>query len=181
MTVERIAKMIRDGAVIGTVASGMLAVMASGAWTLRGEAVVSFLRAELGIDELAQEVRTLSGEDRVIRQLRGYSYVEEPVHEGDEVFLVLHMARTQAGALCTFVGYHAVFEDQRGIKLAGSSGGPITQLGPSPERIRLGVTPPRGLQQGRVGVHLILEYRCGGETVFDRTETLFFDLLSARK
>lgn len=183
--ISRAATLVRDGLVIGGAAAFLLSIAGAGAWTFYGGKVVSFLRLELGIDNLAQEVRTLSGEDRIIRQPRGYSYVEEPVYEGDEVFVVNHLSRTSLGKACTFEGGSSIFEDARGIKLGGSSFGPITQLGEHPESIRLGLKMPRGLQLGRVGVHLVLKYTCptaegGSETRFDKTETLFFELLPKR-
>jgi hypothetical protein len=175
--IARAATLIRDGLVIGGAAAFLLSIAGAGAWTFYGGRVAAFLRTELGIDALSDQIRTLAGEDRIIRQPRGYSYVEEPVHVGEKVFLVLHMARTQSGIACSFVRASSIFEDQRGIKLGGSSIGPITQLGTNPEAIRVGLDMPQGLQTGRVGVHLVLEYRCGGETAHDKTDTLFFELL----
>jgi len=141
----------------------------------------SLERIDRRLAHLVDRIDEIAGENRIIRQPRGYSYVEEPVREGEPLWIVLYMARTKAGANCTFVEGASVFEDSRGVRQGGSRLKPITQVGMSPERLRAPVDMPAGLRLGRVGVHIVLEYRCpvagGTETRWDRTDTLFFELL----
>ena len=42
---------------------------------------------EAGVKEIKESMRNLAGEDRVFRQIEGLSYVEEPVHRGENIFL----------------------------------------------------------------------------------------------
>ena len=46
---------------------------------------------ELGINEINKSIRSLSGEDRIVRQREGLSYVEEPVTQGENVILNLSL------------------------------------------------------------------------------------------
>lgn len=127
-----------------------------------------FLRAEIAV---------ATGEDRIIRQPSGTSYVVEPVVRGDAVVMHLVLGRTTLGESCRFVGGVSLFTDLAGITVAGSEVRVQRQIGASPARIRVDLQHPSSLLAGRVEVYLALEYICNGDTRFDRTDTLAFLLV----
>ena len=49
---------------------------------------------EASLGEISINMRNLTGENRIIRQSEGLSYVEEPVRRGENVFLYLVIERT---------------------------------------------------------------------------------------
>jgi hypothetical protein len=136
------------------------------------------------IHELEQTLRSISvdvaratGEDRVIRQTPGLSYVREPVYVGDNVKLYLVIQRTRLGALCRFLEAIPLFTDETGITYAGRPIPPVRQIGVESTRLRLDVIPPQQLQPGRVELYLDLEYDCAGVRTPDRTDAVIFHLL----
>jgi hypothetical protein len=134
---------------------------------------------ETQITELKDTTRSLSGEDKVIRQVEGMSYVEEPVYVDDNVIIVIVAQKTSLGSNCTIEDVQAIFTDESRIATPGQlqkyARKPVFDETPSAQRIE--VIPPPNLKVGRVGVYLILEYSCNGSTHYDRTEILNFRLL----
>ncbi|MCJ8139340.1 hypothetical protein [Falsirhodobacter halotolerans] len=133
----------------------------------------------LEVAELRGEVAQATGDDRVIRQPRGLSYVTEPVHVGEEVVFNLVIERTTLGASCNFLGGQSLFTEDGGVMTPGSAIPAATQrLAEQQTRLRLRLAPPVNLRPGRIELYLALEYDCDGKTVFDRTDTVVYQLLS---
>lgn len=134
---------------------------------------------EKSIVDLGKNIRTLSGEDRVIRQREGLSYVEEPVHRGDNVFLYLVLERTELGKNCKLTKAVPLFKDKTGVTTPGTRPERPLQsgLGTDPTVIRLEYIPPPNLELGRIEVYVTLEYDCDGRTMFDKTNILTYELL----
>lgn len=132
--------------------------------------------------ELRQITRTLTGEDRIIKQTAGLSYVREPVYKGQNVTLVIVAERTESGKNCVIKGSQSVFMDEGRIPTPGTRPNATTghNISNTPTTMSVELTPPDSLRPGRVEVYLILEYECDGETKFDRTQTLPFKLLSTQ-
>lgn len=127
------------------------------------------------VRQLSEEVRRANGEDRVIRQPPGLSYVEEPVTVGQDVTMVLVLERTSLGRPCIFVRGQSLFRDTGGITLPGSIVTPQQQI-EDQTRLRVRMTPPDDLEPGRIEVRLVLEYRCGASTLFEPTETVAYKM-----
>ena len=75
---------------------------------------------ETGMDEIRENMRNLSGENRIIRQREGLSYVEEPVHRGENVFLYLVIERTELGKNCVLTKAVPLFKDKTGVTTPGT-------------------------------------------------------------
>lgn len=186
----RFAAFVRDALAVSAALSMILAAAGSLLWLAFADVLVGQLRDLLELDRLASaedvralaaDVRALSGEDRVIHMPRGRSYVEEPVHVGEAVALILFLKRTSTGASCEFLSGSSVFEDTSGIRMGGSTLRPMQQVSTELRRIRVVLRPPAELRPGRVLVSLILRYRCGDRIVFDETDPIAFRLLPASK
>ena len=134
---------------------------------------------ESGVDEIRESLRNLSGENRIIRQREGLSYVEEPVHKGENVFLYLVIERTELGKNCVLTKAVPLFKDKTGVTTPGTRperplhSGITTDLTVA----RLEYIPPPNLELGRIEVYVSLEYNCDGKTMFDRTDVLTYELL----
>lgn len=126
---------------------------------------------------LSADVARATGEDRVIRQPPGLSYVEEPVYRGDLVVLYLVVQRTRLGTGCRFVSGTPLFTDSTGVTSAGVTIPPARQLGPEMTKLRLELQPPKHLAAGRIELYLALDYDCNGVRVPDRTDPVVFTLL----
>ena len=134
---------------------------------------------ETGVDEIRENMRNLSGENRIIRQREGLSYVEEPVHRGENVFLYLVIERTELGKNCVLTKAVPLFKDKTGVTTPGTRPERPLQSGltTDPTVVRLEYVPPQNLELGRVEVYVSLEYDCGGKTMFDKTDVLTYELL----
>ena len=137
-------------------------------------------RIEGKLDTAIDDIRRATGEDRVIRQTPGLSYVTEPVFVGDMITLNLVAERTALGRSCKLIDSQALFTDQTNVTTPGRravEGPPRRQIDDTPTRLRVALIPPSTLQPGRVELYLVLEYICGDRTVFDRTDPVTFELL----
>ncbi|MFT4013012.1 MAG: hypothetical protein QM682_06345 [Paracoccus sp. (in: a-proteobacteria)] len=130
---------------------------------------------------LRSDLATTTGDNRVIRQPPGLSHVAEPVRVGAPVVLNLVMSRTPLGARCVFVIGQSLFTDRDGIATPGSEVRPTRQIGEEATRLRIELTAPGGLEPGRIELYLALEYDCGGKHIFDRTDTVTYQLLPSRR
>lgn len=136
------------------------------------------------LDALTLEVQRATGEDRVIFEAPGLSYVREPVFQGDQITLNLVLRRTRLGAACTLLNRTAIFTDEMNISSAGPAVKPTRQVTASETPLRLLLDVPPQIKPGRVSVHLSLEYSCpaanGSEMriVYDMTRPVAFMLLS---
>ena len=134
---------------------------------------------EAGVDKVNESMRNLAGENRIIRQREGLSYVEEPVHRGENVFLYLVVKRTELGKNCVLTKAVPLFKDKTGVTTPGTRPERPLQSGitTEPTVIRLEYIPPPNLELGRVEVYVSLEYDGDGKTMFDRTDILTYELL----
>lgn len=135
------------------------------------------------VEQLKEDVKRANGEDRVIRQPQGLSYIMEPVHEGDTVVMIAVLSRTKLGADCRLEDWTPIFTDERNIPTPGGRlrAGPVQrQINTDLVPLRIEMKPPQ-LRPGRITVYLTLTYRCpskdGATVVPDRTEVLAYQLL----
>lgn len=129
------------------------------------------------LDQLATELARATGEDRVIHEPAGLSYVREPVYVGQAITLNLVIRRTRLGETCTLLNRTAIFTDENNIAAAGPSLRPARQIGNADTAVRVSLEVPPQVLPGRVTVYLSLEFDCGGKTVFDATRPVAFALL----
>ena len=136
---------------------------------------------EAGIRDINENLRSLSGDDRIIRQREGLSYVEEPVRKGENVFLYLVMERTELGKDCKLTKAVPLFKDKTGVTTPGTRPDRPLQRGltTDPTVTRLEYIPPPNLELGRIEVYVSLEYECDGKIMFDRTDVLTYELLDS--
>lgn len=180
--VEEGKKFVAKAAIAGAVA-GLLML-----WAPFRDRVVAIWHSPDQLQMIFDELREMrgsldraTGDDRVIRQVQGQSYVAEPVHHGDTIILNLTAHRTRLGASCRLVRRTGLFTDGNGVVYAGPTAPATRQLGSVPERIRLELEHPVSLPIGRVEVRVALEFDCGGEIVFDQTDIVIFQLLPPRE
>lgn len=134
---------------------------------------------EASLGEISVNMRNLAGENRIIRQSEGLSYVEEPVQKGENVFLYLVMERTELGKNCTLTRAVPLFKDKTGVTTPGARPERPLHIGVTtdPTAIRLEYIPPPNLELGRIEVYVSLEYNCDGKPMFDKTDVLTYELL----
>lgn len=140
-------------------------------------AVLASVESEVAL--LRAEVNAVSGDNRVIRQTPGLSYVTEPVHVGEPVVLNLVASRTELGARCVLTSGQSLFTEAGGVITPGSEIRPGRQIGEEQTRMRIHLTPPPSLRPGRIELYVALEYDCDGKRVFDRTDVVTYQLLAA--
>lgn len=176
------ARIVEAAKVVG--ALSILASTAFGIWAwLYGPVGVFFDRIDLLVEDVAQlkaDVARANGDDRVIRQTPGLSYVEEPVYEGETLTLIMVASRTTLGRDCRLTEWAPLFTDAGGIKIPGAPAidGPVRrQISDETTRLKIPITPPGGLTPGRVELHLALTYLCGGRVVYDSTDPVVYELI----
>lgn len=136
------------------------------------------------VSELVAGVRRATGEDRVIRQTPGLSYIEEPVWQGQSVTLIMVAERTTLGRDCRLTDWSPLFTDGSGITMPGARvapGPPRRQITNAPTRLRIEMMPPATLKPGRIEVYLALTYACGGSQIYDRSDPVVYELLAGEK
>lgn len=132
------------------------------------------------MDAIRDDLRHAAGEDRVIRQLAGLSYVEEPVYEGQVVTMIMVAARTERGRDCRLTEWTPLFTDEGGITVPGepAKAGPVSrQINDEQTRLRIEMRPPESLTPGRIALHLALTYDCAGTRVYDQSDPVIYQLL----
>lgn len=129
------------------------------------------------LDALSAEIQKATGEDRVIHETPGLTYVTEPVYVGDQIVLNMVVRRTRLGAACTMVNRTALFTDDTNIATPGVQRPAERQIGTTDTPLRILLDVPSQLRAGRVTVHLSLEFECGDKKVFDQTRPTPFMLL----
>lgn len=152
-----------------------------GAWAFTYGPVRDFLdqweQIQIGLADLRVDVATLQGEDRVIREVPGLTYVSEPVYEGESIVFNFVAERTRLGQPCVLEYSQAIFTDMFNVPTPGERRLAARQISDSPTPLRPGFMPPINIRPGRVTVYLILAYRCDGKPVFDQTSTAAFEML----
>jgi hypothetical protein len=175
-------KKLAARALIAGAAAGLLML-----WAPFRDRVVDIWNSPDTLFQIQQEIQEMrgslmraTGEDRVVRQMPGQSYVAEPVHHGDRIIVNLVMQRTRLGSACRLLRRTPIFADLNGVRYAGEAVTPSSQLGAVPERLRIEVQHPSDLPAGRVELYFVMEFDCGGDRVFDQTEIMVFRLMPAR-
>ena len=155
----------------------LLTFVSLGLWSVFGEAVIVRAQKELGVEEVRKLALRALGEDRVISQPSGLSYVEEPVRVGGTLSAVVVLRRTAWGENCIFKGGRALFVDRYGVTRTSRQIEANQQIGTDIARILVEMDIPEGQPLGRATVYLSLDYDCRGVAVFDRTYDMPFKLL----
>lgn len=134
---------------------------------------------ETSLGEISVKMRNLAGENRIIRQKEGLSYVEEPVKRGENVVLYLVIKRTELGKDCVLTRAVPLFKDKTGVATPGirPERDLVSGLTTDSTAVRLEYVPPPNLELGRIEVYVSLEYDCGGKAMFDKTDVLTYQLL----
>ncbi len=135
-------------------------------------------RMQADIIELKAEVASLKGEDKIIREKPGLTYVSEPVYENEPIIFNMVAERTRLGEGCILQYSQPIFTDQMNVPTPGQRRMAARQIDRDPTPLRPGYMPPDNLRPGRVTVYLILAYECDGNTLFDQTSTAAFELLA---
>ena len=165
--------------VLGSI--GIIVSFFTGIWAFTYGPVASFLdqwsRMQNNIAELQQKMAVVQGEDRVIREVPGLTYVSEPVYEGENIVFNMVAERTRLGLNCVLQYSQPIFTDMLNIPTPGLRREAARQIRDDPTPLRPGYTPPPNLRPGRVTVYLILAYTCDGKTVFDQTSTAAFEII----
>lgn len=141
------------------------------------------------LEEVLLAIKDLRGDNRVISQESGLSYVEEPVSVGEDVNIIVVAERTEYGKHCTIKDSQSIFMDTNRIPTPGQRAleNSRRNINTDPSVIPVQLVPPANLKPGRIEVYLILEYSCpimadgvpttNFKTVFDKTDTLVYELL----
>ena len=165
--------------VLGSI--GIIVSFFTGIWAFTYGPVASFLdqwsRMQNNIAELQQKMAVVQGEDRVIREVPGLTYVSEPVYQGENIVFNMVAERTRLGLNCVLQYSQPIFTDMLNIPTPGLRREAARQIRDDPTPLRPGYTPPPNLRPGRVTVYLILAYTCDGKTVFDQTSTAAFEII----
>lgn len=166
-------------ALVSPVVSFIGVIFVAGLIGIYGDRVIEWAQGAFGIAENRELVLQALGEDRVIRQPLGLSYVGEPVATTDsEVLLVVSFARTTFGRSCDFTGGHAMFAGRDGVPRLGERLTPIEQISNDLVTFELWIDKPDRLPVGRAVAYLIMDYTChrDGEQIQvpDRTYNMPF-------
>ena len=165
--------------VLGSI--GIIVSFFTGIWAFTYGPVASFLdqwsRMQNNIAELQQKMAVVQGEDRVIREVPGLTYVSEPVYQGENIVFNMVAERTRLGLNCVLQYSQPIFTDMLNIPTPGLRREAARQIRDDPTPLRPGYTPQPNLRPGRVTVYLILAYTCDGKTVFDQTSTAAFEII----
>jgi hypothetical protein len=80
---------VRDGiwfvSLLSVPFTALMTFVIVGIWSVYGDGIISELREELGINENQERISEALGENRVLRQPYGLSYVSEPVYVNDRM------------------------------------------------------------------------------------------------
>ncbi len=152
-----------------------------GAWSLTYGPARDFLNQwqamQEDISDLKERMAAVQGEDRVIREVPGLTYVAEPVYQNEKIVFNFVAERTRLGETCTLRYSQPIFTDMLNVPTPGERRQAARQISDDPTPLRPGYTPPVNLRPGRVTVYLILAYTCDGREVFDQTSTAAFELI----
>lgn len=136
---------------------------------------------QLDIAELQERMAVVQGEDRVIREVPGLTYVSEPAYQGENIIFNMVAERTRLGLNCVLEYSQPMFTDMMNVPTPGARRDAAQQLRDSPTPLRPGFEPPQHLRPGRITVYLILAYTCDGELVYDRTSVAAFELIAGAR
>lgn len=134
-------------------------------------------KIETKVDHLLTEVKKATGEDRVIYEAPGLSYVIEPVYRDEAIILHIVVNRTKRGEECILLNLTPIFTDERNVAFAGRKQTPSRQIGMQQDLVNLELELPKNIRVGRVTVYLSMEFECGNQNVFETTRPVPFMLL----
>ncbi|WP_226783314.1 hypothetical protein [Oceaniglobus trochenteri] len=184
MTSDEFPKTWRGRVVEAAKLIGALSIICGffgGAWSITYGPLRDFLdqwaAMQINIAQLQDDMAAVQGEDRVIRETPGMTYVAEPVYQGENIRFNFVAERTRLGEPCILIQSQSIFTDAYNVPTPGSARLAARQVDDRPTPLQPTFTPPPNLRPGRVTVYLILTYQCDGKTVFDRTSTAAFELL----
>jgi len=182
-------RIIELAKIIGAISIIFSAGIGVWAWTV-GPVSDFFDRIDLLVEDvqfLKEEVARANGDDRVIRQPPGLSYIKEPVTVGENVIMFMVAGRTKLGADCRLTDWVPIFTDERNIPTPGDRArtGPVArQIDGDLQTLRIEMVPPPNLMPGRVTVYLTLTYNCpngnGEAVVHDQSSVLAYELLERK-
>jgi len=132
---------------------------------------------QIDIAELQAKMAVVQGEDKVIREVPGMTYVSEPVYQGEDIVFNMVAERTRLGLDCILEYSQPIFTDMLNVPTPGLRREAARQINDDPTPLRPGFTPPSNLRPGRITVDLILAYPCDVKTVFDQTTTAAFEMI----
>ena len=132
---------------------------------------------EMKLDRMQSQLDRATGEDRVIRQTPGLSYVQEPVHQGDPVVFWIVAERTTLGRDCKRTDWTPIFSDESNVMIPGRQAGYWQPLEEGADKRRIDIIPPATLQPGRIQLFLALDFDCDGKIIHDRTDVVAYKLL----
>lgn len=163
-------------------AIGIIVGSATTLWAFTYGPIASFLEQwramQIDIAELQDRMAVVQGEDRVIREVPGLTYVSEPVYQGENIVFNMVAERTRLGEQCILEYSQAIFTDMLNVPTPGQRRLASRQIGGDPTPLRPGYKPPHNLRPGRITVYLILAYTCDGKPVFDQSTTAAFEMIS---
>jgi hypothetical protein len=141
------------------------------------------------LDVMNARVAAASGDDRIIREQPGQTFVAEPVYQGDLVTFNMVVERTTLGQPCRLTRTVPMYVDTTRIPQPGPAREATRQIGGQQTFLQPRYEMPETLVPGRVAMHLILEYECPQsytngegverirwEQVLDRTSVAVFRL-----
>lgn len=139
------------------------------------------LTIETKIDTLSEQIKIATGENRVIYEMPGLSYVREPVYFGDKITLNMVVKRTKLGESCRLLNRTPIFTDENNVAIGGKTEPPAVQIDNNERPVKIELDIPKQIEVGRVTVYLSLQFQCGDNQVFDKTRPVAFNLLEAQK
>jgi hypothetical protein len=164
-----IARFIELGKITGA-ATSIIATLTA-VWMFGWGPIKDFVDAQAGIaseitrmwteiEVLSTRVAAANGEDRIIREQAGQTYVPEPVYQGELVTFNMVAERTTLGQPCRLMRTVPIYVDETRIPQPGPAVSPNRQIGAEQTFLQPRYEMPDTLQPGRIAMHLILEYEC---------------------
>jgi hypothetical protein len=164
-----LARFVELGKVAG--AATTIGATATALWMFTVGPISDFVEAQKSIateitaiwdelDVMNARVAAANGEDRIIREQPGQTFVSEPVYQGDLVTFNMVVERTTLGQPCRLTRTTPMYVDTTRIPQPGPSVTPNRQIGAQQTFLQPRYEMPDTLVPGRVAMHLILEYEC---------------------
>ena len=173
-------RLIETAKVLGAIS--IITGFFGGAWAFTYGPVRDFLdqweNMQASIAQLQRDMLLQQGEDKVIREIAGLTYVSEPVYRDEPVTFNFVAQRTRLGSGCILQTIQPIFTDLQNTPTPGARRDAQLQLSQVPSPLRPSFEVPRNIRPGRVTIYLVLEYICDGRTVFDQTTVAAFELLN---
>lgn len=193
-TISVYAALVRDMAILAAMLSLILSFIASLIWATYGERIVSRTGLatlevvegnRLAIEKLAADIAALrsSGKPDIMIEMEGFTYVVEPVYIDDrKVTLRSIVSRNPDYVGCITRSIVAIFVGEDRVREPSPQPIPVTsQLDVVPTPIEIDIFLPEDHGAGRYVMWLNVEYQCGSETYFDRTDNVIFNILPQRR